>query len=81
MIYREAIIIVIFYILDIVVLITEIVSTIDIELIIKFVSTIVVLTAKIVFAKDTLITFENIVVVLTVKFVLVEVLFVNIKIN
>ena len=81
MIYREIIIIVIFYILDIVVLIAEIVSTICVVLIAKVVSTIVVLIAGIVFAKDTLITFKSVVVVLTVRFILVEVLFVNIKTN
>ena len=72
--------------LNIVVLIIEIVSTIDIVSIAKVVSTIVVLIARIVSAKDTLITFENIVVVLTVRFVFakvsfVSVLFVNIKNN
>ena len=81
MIYRKTIIIVIFYILDIVVLIAEIVSTIDIELIVRFVSAIVVLIAEIVSIKDTSIIFKNIVVVLTVRFVFVEVLFVNIKTN
>ena len=67
MIYREIIIIVIFYILNIVVLAIEIVSTIDI-----------ILIAKIVFAKNIPFTFENIVIVLIVKFVLAKVLFVNI---
>ena len=81
MVYREAIIIAIFYILDIVVLIIEIVSTIDIELIVEFVFAIVVLIAGIVFIKDILIIFKSVVVVLIVKFVLAEVLFVNIKTN
>ena len=67
--------------LDIVVLITEIVSTTDIELIVEFVFAIVMLTAGIVSTKDILITFKNIVVILTVGFVLAEVLFVNIKTN
>ena len=65
--------------LNIVVLIIEIVFAIDIELIVEFVFAIVVLIAKIVSIKDTLITFKNIVIMLTVKFMLVEVLFVNIK--
>ena len=51
--------------LDIVVLIVEIVFTIDIVLIVEIVS-----------AEDTLIIFENIVVVLIVRFVLAEVLFI-----
>ena len=67
MIYRETIIIVIFYILNIVVLTIEIVSIIDI-----------VLIAEIVSIKDTLVTFKNIVVILTVRFVPAEVLFVSI---
>ena len=65
MAYREAIIIVIFCILNMVVLTIEIVSTIDI-----------VLIAEIVFIKDILIIFENIVVVLIVRFVLAKVLFI-----
>ena len=65
MVYRETIIIVIFYILDIVVLAIEIVSAIDI-----------VLIAEIVSAEDPLITFKNIVVVLIVEFVFAKVLFV-----
>ena len=65
MAYKETIIIVIFYILDIVVLTIEIVSAIDIVLITEIVS-----------AKDTLITFESIVVILIVKFVLAKVLFI-----
>ena len=65
MIYRETIIIVIFYILNIVVLTIEIVSIIDI-----------VLTVEIVSIEDTLIIFKNIVVVLIVRFVFAEVLFI-----
>ena len=65
MIYRETIIIAIFYILDIVVLTTEIISTIDI-----------VLTIEIVSIKDPLITFKDIVVVLIIEFVFAEVLFI-----
>ena len=65
MIYREIIIIVIFYILNIVVLTTKIVFAIDI-----------VLTAEIVSAKDILITFENIVIVLIIRFVFAKVLFI-----
>ena len=78
MIYSETIIIAIFYILDIVVLIIEIVSTIDVILIIEFVSTIVVLAAEIVSAEDTLIIFKDIIIVFTVRFVFAEVLFVSI---
>ena len=65
--------------LDIVVLMIEIVPAIGVVLIAEFVSAIVVLIAEIVSAEDTLIIFENIVVVLTVRFVLAEVLFVNIE--
>ena len=68
MAYRETIIIVIFYILDIIVLTIEFVSIIDIVLIIKIVST-----------RDILIIFKNIVVVLTLGFIFAKVLFVNIK--
>ena len=72
--------------LDIVVLIIEIVSTIYVVLIAKVVSIIIVLTARIVFAKDISITFKNIVIVLIVRFVpakvlFVSILFVNIKSN
>ena len=62
--------------LNIVVLIAKIMSAIDVVLITKVVSTIVILIARIVSIKDTLITFKNIVIVLTVRFVLAEVLFV-----
>ena len=67
--------------LDIVVLTIEIVSIIDVVLIAKVISIIVMLIAKIVSTKDILVIFENIVVVLTVKFVFAEVLFVNIKVE
>ena len=65
MVYRKIIIIAIFCILDIVVLTTEIVSAIDVVLIVEIVS-----------IRDPLITFRDIVVVLTVRFVLAEVLFI-----
>ena len=45
-------------------------------LIVEFVFAIVLLLAKIVSAKDTLIIFKNIVVVLTARFVLAKVLFI-----
>ena len=67
MIYREAIIIAIFYILNIVVLTIEIVSTIDIVLIIEIIS-----------IEDIFITFEGVIVVLTVEFVPARVLFVSV---
>ena len=78
MIYRETIIIIIFYILDIVVLIIEIVFAIDVVLIAKVVFTIVILIAGIVLAKDTFVTFRDIIIMLTVRFVLAEVLFVSV---
>ena len=65
MVYRETIIIAIFYMLDIVVLTIEIVSTIDI-----------VLTVEIVSIKDLFTTFKNIVIVLIMKFVFAKVLFI-----
>ena len=65
MIYRKIIIIVIFYILDIVVLTTEIVSATDI-----------VLTIEIVSIEDPSITFRDIVIVLTIRFVLAKMLFI-----
>ena len=64
--------------LDIVILIIEIVFIIYVVLIAKVVFIIVILIARIVFAKDTLIIFENIVVMLTIRFVLAKVSFVNI---
>ena len=81
MLYRKIIIIVKSYILDIVVLIIEIVPTIDVVLIVEFVSIVVMLIAEIVSTKDTLIIFKNIVVILTMRFVPAKVLFVNIKTN
>ena len=52
-------------------------------LIIKFVFTIIILVAKIIFTKEPLIIFKNIVIILIVKFVLAKVLFVIniIKVN
>ena len=50
-------------------------------LIIEFISIVVMLIAKIVFAKDIFVIFKNIVVMLIVRFVLAKVLFVNIKTN
>ena len=70
MAYKKAIIIVIFYILDIVILTIEIVSTIDIVLIIEIVS-----------IKDISIIFKSVVVVLILRFMPAKVLFVNIKIK
>ena len=51
-------------------------SIIDVVLIEEFISTIIVLIARIVSAKDILIIFKNIVVILTVRFVLAKVLFI-----
>ena len=62
--------------LNSVVLIIEIVSTIGVMLIEEFVPTIVVLVAGIMFIKGALIIFKDIVVVLIIRFVLVKVLFV-----
>ena len=55
-------------------------------LIAKVVSTIIILIARFISTKDTLVTFKNIIVILIVKFVpaevlLVSILFVIIKIN
>ena len=44
-------------------------------LIVEFISTIVILIAKIVFIKDTSIIFRDIVVILIMKFILAKVLF------
>ena len=65
MIYKEIIIIIIFYIFNIVVLTIEIVFAIN-----------VMLTAEIVFTEDTLITFKSVVIVLIVRFVFARVLFI-----
>ena len=65
MIYREIIIIVIFYMLNIVILTIEIVLIID-----------VVLAARIVSIKDILIIFKNIVIMLIAGFVPAKVLFI-----
>ena len=59
---------------------------IDVVLIVKVVSTIVILIARIVFTKDTSITFKNIVIIFIIRFVFakvlfVSILFVNIKTN
>ena len=70
MVYRKIIIIVIFYILDIIVLAIEFMSTIGIVLIVGIVST-----------KDTLIIFKSVVIMLIVEFMSAGVLFVNIKIK
>ena len=52
-------------------------------LIAKVVLAIVILVAKFISTKDTLVIFENIVIVFTARFVLTEVLFIvnNIKTN
>ena len=68
MAYRETIIIVIFYILDIVVLAIEFILIIDI-----------VLIAGIVSIRDILVISKNIVIIFIVEFVLAKELFVNIK--
>ena len=59
-------------------LIIGIVSTIDVVLIVELVSIVVVLIARNVFTKDTLITFRGVIIILIVRFILAKVLFVNI---